>query len=104
MVAKLVDRDENGNEAVLREGQNGFTCFPGHPWVVDDIKLTVRMLMLGNGKRTGTRTTPDPRTRSRALSICWLGALTGAPQTLTLLRTRLSLLLLMVMRSFRFEH
>ena len=35
--AKVVDRDENGSETVLREGQNGFTCFPGHPWVVDDI-------------------------------------------------------------------
>jgi hypothetical protein len=35
--AKVVDRDENGQETVLREGQNGFTCFPGHPWVVDDI-------------------------------------------------------------------
>jgi len=35
--AKVVDRDENGRETVLREGHNGFTCFPGHPWVVDDI-------------------------------------------------------------------
>ncbi|MBZ5598464.1 MAG: hypothetical protein LAO03_22200 [Acidobacteriia bacterium] len=35
--AKIVDRDENGRETVLREGHNGFTCFPGHPWVVDDI-------------------------------------------------------------------
>ena len=34
--AKVVDR-ENGKETVLREGSNGFTCFPGHPWVVDDI-------------------------------------------------------------------
>ncbi len=35
--AKVVDRDENGKETVLREGHNGFTCFPGHSWVVDDI-------------------------------------------------------------------
>lgn len=35
--ANVVDRDENGKETVLREGSNGFTCFPGHPWVVDDI-------------------------------------------------------------------
>lgn len=35
--AKVVDRDENGKETVLREGNNGFTCFPGHPLVVDDI-------------------------------------------------------------------
>ena len=35
--AKVVDRDENGKETVLREGKNGFTCFPGHPTVVDDI-------------------------------------------------------------------
>src|ERR1700693_1251849 len=35
--AKVVDRDENGKETVLREGKNGFTCFPGHLAVVDDI-------------------------------------------------------------------
>lgn len=35
--AKVVDRDEKGNETVLREGTNGFTCFPGHLGVVDDI-------------------------------------------------------------------
>jgi hypothetical protein len=35
--AKVVDRDENAKETVLREGQNGFTCLPGHPWVADDI-------------------------------------------------------------------
>lgn len=35
--AKVIDRDENGNETVLREGENAFTCFPGHPWVVDDV-------------------------------------------------------------------
>jgi hypothetical protein len=35
--AKVVDRDQYGKEIVLREGHNGFTCFPGHPWVVDDI-------------------------------------------------------------------
>ena len=28
--AKVVDRDESGKETVLREGKNGFTCFPGH--------------------------------------------------------------------------
>jgi hypothetical protein len=36
MNAKVVDRDENGAEVVLREGTNGFTCFPGHPGVVGD--------------------------------------------------------------------
>jgi hypothetical protein len=35
--AKVIDRDENGNETVLREGTGGFTCFPGHPAVIDDI-------------------------------------------------------------------
>jgi len=34
--AKVVDRDENGTETVLREGTNGFTCFPGHAGVVGD--------------------------------------------------------------------
>lgn len=34
--AKVVDRDENGTQTVLREGTNGFTCFPGHPGVVGD--------------------------------------------------------------------
>lgn len=34
--AKVVDRDDNGKETVLREGKNGFTCFPGHPEVVGD--------------------------------------------------------------------
>ena len=32
--AKVVDRDPQGNETTLREGTNGFTCFPGHPGVV----------------------------------------------------------------------
>jgi hypothetical protein len=34
--ARVVDRDENGAETVLREGTNGFTCFPGHAGVVGD--------------------------------------------------------------------
>jgi hypothetical protein len=35
--ARVVDRDDNGAETVLREGTNGFTCFPGHPGVVGDV-------------------------------------------------------------------
>jgi len=34
--AKVIDRDNNGAETVLREGTNGFTCFPGHPGIVGD--------------------------------------------------------------------
>jgi hypothetical protein len=34
--AKVVDRDENGNDVVLRQGTNDFTCFPGHRGVVGD--------------------------------------------------------------------
>ena len=34
--AKVVDRDENGKETVLREGTNGFTCFPGHHGIIGD--------------------------------------------------------------------
>jgi len=34
--ARVIDRDDNGAETVLREGTNGFTCFPGHPGVVGD--------------------------------------------------------------------
>jgi hypothetical protein len=29
--AKVVDLDDQGNEMVLRDGTNGFTCYPGHP-------------------------------------------------------------------------
>ena len=32
--AKVVDLDDKGNEMVLREGTNRFTCYPGHPGVV----------------------------------------------------------------------
>jgi hypothetical protein len=32
--AKVVDRDADGKETTLREGTNGFTCFPGQPGVV----------------------------------------------------------------------
>jgi hypothetical protein len=34
--ARVVDHDESGAEIVLREGTNGFTCFPGHPGHVGD--------------------------------------------------------------------
>src|SRR5215831_11626715 len=34
--ARVLDRDENGAETVLRDGGNGFTCFPGHLGVVGD--------------------------------------------------------------------
>lgn len=34
--ARVVDRDQNGIETVLREGSNGFTCFVGHPGVIGD--------------------------------------------------------------------
>lgn len=34
--AKVVDHDATGLESLLREGTNGFTCFPGHPGVIGD--------------------------------------------------------------------
>ena len=34
--AKVVDRNESGEETVLREGSNEFTCFPGHVGVIGD--------------------------------------------------------------------
>ena len=34
--AKVVDKYADGKEIVLREGTNGFTCFPGHPGVIGD--------------------------------------------------------------------
>jgi hypothetical protein len=37
--AKVVDVDDKGNMTVLREGSNGFTCFPGHPGVVGDVAI-----------------------------------------------------------------
>jgi hypothetical protein len=37
--AKVVDVDAQGKITVLREGTNGFTCFPGHPGVVGDVAM-----------------------------------------------------------------
>jgi hypothetical protein len=37
--AKVVDMDDQGHMTVLREGTNGFTCFPGHPGVVGDVAM-----------------------------------------------------------------
>lgn len=34
--AKIADMDANGKMTTLREGNNGWTCFPGHPGVVGD--------------------------------------------------------------------
>ena len=34
--ARIVDKDAQGNEVILREGSNGFTCMPGNPKVVGD--------------------------------------------------------------------
>jgi hypothetical protein len=34
--AKVVDMDETGNMTTLRDGNNGWTCMPGHPGVVGD--------------------------------------------------------------------
>jgi hypothetical protein len=34
--ARIIDKDEQGNKVVLREGSNGFTCMPGNPNVVGD--------------------------------------------------------------------
>jgi hypothetical protein len=34
--AKIADMDERGNMTVLRDGDNGFTCVPGHVGVVGD--------------------------------------------------------------------
>jgi len=46
--AKVVDRDEKGNETVLREGTNGFTCFPysGRPGVVGDVAYCANVAAL----------------------------------------------------------
>ena len=37
--AKVMDMDEKGKMTVLRDGSNGFTCFPGHPGVVGDVAM-----------------------------------------------------------------
>lgn len=37
--AKVVDMDAHGKMEVLRDGTNGFTCFPGHPGVVGDVAM-----------------------------------------------------------------
>jgi hypothetical protein len=37
--AKVAEHDDSGKEITLREGSNGFTCFPGHPGVVGDVPM-----------------------------------------------------------------
>src|SRR5271167_389624 len=37
--AKIVDMDAKGNMTTLRDGNNGWTCFPGHPGVVGDVAM-----------------------------------------------------------------
>ena len=37
--AKVMDMDDQGKMTVLREGNNGFTCFPGHLGVVGDVAM-----------------------------------------------------------------
>jgi hypothetical protein len=37
--AKVMDMDAKGNMTTLREGTNGFTCFPGTPGVVGDVAM-----------------------------------------------------------------
>jgi len=34
--ARIVDKDAQGNQVILREGSNDFTCMPGNPNVVGD--------------------------------------------------------------------
>jgi hypothetical protein len=34
--ARIVDTDAQGNQVILREGSNGFTCMPGNPNVVGE--------------------------------------------------------------------
>src|SRR5258706_16023421 len=48
--AKVVDQDEDGKEIVLREGTNGFTCFPGHPGAVGDSPICLNAAALQWGK------------------------------------------------------
>ena len=48
--AKVVDVDDKARETVLREGTNGFTCFPGHPGVVGDVASCADAAALQWGK------------------------------------------------------
>lgn len=34
--AKIIDKDQQGQTVVLRQGSNGFTCMPGNPNVIGD--------------------------------------------------------------------
>jgi hypothetical protein len=34
--ARIVDTDPQGNQVILRDGSNGFTCMPGNPNIVGD--------------------------------------------------------------------
>jgi hypothetical protein len=39
--ARIVDTDAQGNQVILREGSNGFTCMPGNPNVVGEPPMCV---------------------------------------------------------------
>ena len=39
--AKVIDPDDKGNMITLRDGNNGWTCMPGHPGTVGDDAMCV---------------------------------------------------------------
>lgn len=77
--AKVVDRDEQGAEIVLRDGNNGFTCFPGHPGVVGDVTFCANQAALqwekdfADHKRTPTNNEPGIEYMLRG-GIDWSGS------------------------------
>jgi len=78
--AKVVDRDTKGNEPTLREGNNGFTCFPGHPGVIGDAALCANAPAL-QWEADMRSTSRSPATRRQESNICSPGQRTGVRRT-----------------------
>ena len=78
--AKVVELDDKDNETTLREGSNGFTCFPGQLGVVGGEPLCANAPAL-QWENDKAMTNPSPPTLSRALSTCWQEPRTGVRRT-----------------------
>lgn len=87
--AKVVDMDDKGNEIVLREGTNGFTCYPGHPGVVGGQPFCANEAAV-QWEEISQRTNLSPRTANPESSTCCKAEQTGAAAIPTLHRARRS--------------
>ena len=78
--AKVVDLDEKGNEMVLREGTNGFTCFPysGRPGVVGDVAYCANVAALQWEKDLAEHQ-PKPTNTEPGIEYMLAGAIDWSP-------------------------